>query len=225
MSPDKASSIYLSNGVCVKPKAWKLTHKDLRQSESRFATASGNLPVPLKPNLACCTTFLRKAHSKSRHFDVGSLQLHLSSELVCPTDDILKLKARLIRQLRVCFICAIFRLDKNSLHQGLEKLSVLLGLQFFLLAFYFAFELINQYLKLHSPLISERINNQLRSSKSSDLNGLADLIGRDHPVIDVKEERNSFCVDLLNSGTHYGSTCGHLNYVRKTTIQNIPVDW
>ena len=44
-------------------------------------------------------------------------------------------------------------------------------------------------------------------------------------VIDVKEERNSFCVDLLNSGTHYGSTCGHLNYVRKTTLQNIPVDW
>ena len=25
--------------------------------------------------------------------------------------------------------------------------------------------------------------------------------------------------------THYGSTCGHLNYVRKTTLQNIPVDW
>ena len=24
--------------------------------------------------------------------------------------------------------------------------------------------------------------------------------------------------------THYGSTCGHLNYVRKTTLQNIPVD-
>ena len=183
MSPDKASSIYLSNGVCVNPKAWKFTHKDLRQSESRFATASGNLPVPLKPNLACCTTFLRKAHSKSCHFDVGSLQLQLSSELVCPTDDILKLKARLIRQLRVGnlhTVCAIFRLDKTSLHQGLEKLSVLLGLQFFLLVFYFAFELINQYLKLHSPLISERINNQLRSSKSSGLNGLVDLIGRDH---------------------------------------------
>ena len=44
-------------------------------------------------------------------------------------------------------------------------------------------------------------------------------------VIDVKEERNSFCVDPLNSGTHYGSTCGHLNYFRKTTLQNIPVDW
>ena len=41
-------------------------------------------------------------------------------------------------------------------------------------------------------------------------------------VIDVKEERNSFSVDPLNSGTHYGSTCGHLNYFRKTTLQNIP---
>lgn len=44
-------------------------------------------------------------------------------------------------------------------------------------------------------------------------------------VIDVKEERNSFCVDLLNSGTDYGLTCGHLNDVRKTTLQNTPVDW
>ena len=48
MSPDKTSSIYRSKGVYVKPKAWKLTHKDLR-SQSRFATASGNLPVPPKP--------------------------------------------------------------------------------------------------------------------------------------------------------------------------------
>ena len=183
MSPDKASSIYLSNGVCVKPKAWKLTHKDLRQSESRFATASGKLPVPLKPNLACCTTFLRKAHSKSRHFDVGSLQLHLSSELVCPTDDILKLKARLIRQLRVgnlqIYMRNISTRQKQS-SSGAREAKCFVGLAIFLLVFYFAFEHINQYLKLHSPLISEGINNQLRSSKSSGLNGLADLIGRDH---------------------------------------------
>ena len=134
MSPDKTSSIYRSKGVCVKPKAWKLTLKDLRQSQSRFATASGNLPVPPKPDLACYTTFLRKALSKSRHFDVGSLQLHLSSELVCPTDDILKLKARLIRQLRVGNLQIYMRnisTRQNQSSSGAREAKCFVGLVIF----------------------------------------------------------------------------------------------